>query len=359
MKTNKLLLMLAAAAMPFFTACSDDDNDGPDQPAGKERIIVVCEGNWGMNNSTVAVISDSVVTNNWFENLGDTGNDVILVGDTVVAIAVNTSNLVQFIGKVSGADLGSTEIPNVRKLAASEDGKYIYATSYANDGYVARIDASSFSLVDTCNVGYEPEGIVFYNNRLYVANTGGYHDYCEHTVSVIDADEMKVSHSIETGYYNLYGPVSLADKYLLLDASGNYYDLPSGSIIINLETEEVKTFDFGCSINCTDGENFYIIDSEYDENWQAHYTAHTISISDLTATDGLGVYTAAEESLEDLATPCSAYISPVDKTLYIGDARNYSGNGYVYAFGKDGSVKGKWEVEGVNPGHFLSVTVNE
>ncbi len=357
MKTNKLLLMLAAAAMPFFTACSDD-NDDPEQPAGKERILVVCEGGWGMNNSTVAVISDSVVTNNWLE-LGDTGNDIILVGDTVVAIAVNTSNLVQFVGKASGVDLGSTEIPNVRKLAASKDGKYVYATSYANDGYVARIDASNFALVDTCNVGYDPEGIAFYNNRLYVANTGSYHDYCEHTVSVIDADKMEVTHSIETGYYNLYGPVSLADKYLLLNASGNYADLKSGSVIINLETEEVKTFEFGCTINCTDGENFYTIGSEYDENWQAHYTAHTISVSTLTATDGLGVYTAAEENFDKLTTPYGAYISPVDKTLYIGDARSYSTNGAVYAFGNDGSVKGKWDIEGIHPGHFLSVTVNQ
>lgn len=121
---------------------------------------------------------------------------------------------------------------------------------------------------------------------------------------------MEVTHSIETGYYNLYYPVSLADKYLLLNASGNYADLPSGTVIINLETEEVKTFDFGCSINCTDGENFYTIGSEYDDNWQAHYTAHTISISTLTATDGFGVYTAAEENLDELTAPMARTSRP-------------------------------------------------
>ena len=358
MKTNKLLLLLAASAS-ILPACSDDDSgnsNDPILPTGTERILVVCEGVYGMNNSTVAVISDSTVTNNWLD-LGDTGNDIILAADTIIAIAVNASNLIQYVGLTSGADLGSTEIPNVRRLAASNDGRYLYATSYADNGYVARIDISNFSLIDTCHVGYEPEGIAFYNNRLYIANTGGYHDYCESTVSVVDANKMTLSTNIQTGLYNLYGPVSLADKYLLVNASGNYADKPAGTAIINLETEEVTTYNFGAPINCTDGNFFYTISSSYDENWVATYSAQTISVATLKATAGLGKYTAAQDQLPNLDAPYGAYISPVDANLYLSDARNYMSNGFVYAFGNDGSLKGKWTIEGVNPAHFLSTTI--
>ena len=361
MKKNRLLLLLLAAT-PIFNACSDDDTD-PVVPSAseKERIVVVCEGLMGMNNSTVAVISDSVVTNNWFgringTELGDTGNDIVMAGDTVMAIAVNGSNLIQYVG-LSGCAIGATEeIPNVRRMALG--GKYLYATSYANDGYVAKIDLATYAVVGTCNVGYEPEGIVYHDGLLYVCNTGGYaylgsHGY-ESTVSVVDAETMKEVKRIETGCVNLCGQVSANGKYMCVGASGDYYLEPAATVVVDMESGDCKSFDFPATLSVAYGDKFYTIGTSYDANWVPVVSSHVISTTSLSAVEGLGEYAAAEESLSEIGAPYGAYVSPVDGTLYIGDARDYKSNGFVYAFGKDGSEKGKWEIEGVNPGHIIS-----
>lgn len=68
-----------------------------------DNLILVCEGLWGQDNSKLVNIRDTTLTNDWFRTmnpgmkLGDTGNDIIWVNDTLVAISVNWSNIIQYI----------------------------------------------------------------------------------------------------------------------------------------------------------------------------------------------------------------------------------------------------------------------
>lgn len=186
----------------MLTGCRMEVNDevAVSHPTDSDdRLLVLCEGLWGMDNSTISLIDHGVLTNKWFrqqnpqQRLGDTGNDLLMVNDTLIAISVNWSNIIQYIRPDGTAIAATEDIPNNRKLAT--DGEYLYCTSYANDGYVAKIDLRTKKIVDTCPVGYEPEGIACYRGRLFVANTGGYssqasHDY-ESTISVIDTQTMK------------------------------------------------------------------------------------------------------------------------------------------------------------------------
>ena len=203
----------------LLTACSlqPADYPTPSEPkADSDRLIVLCEGLWGMDNSSLSLIDNGVLTNRWFQqqnpgrHLGDTGNDILQVNDTLIAISVNWSNIVQYI-RPDGTAIAATEnIPNNRRLATDHNG-FLYVTSYADNGYVAKVDLRTKQVVDTCHVGREPEGIAYYDGRLYVANTGGYatqtkdHDY-EQTVSVVDAQTMRELRRIDTGHKNLYGP---------------------------------------------------------------------------------------------------------------------------------------------------------
>ena len=102
----------------------------------------------------------------------------------LIAIAVNWSNIVQFITPAGKAVAATEDVPNNRKLAS--DGRYVYVSSYGHEcgttdgtreftkGYVAKIDTETFKVVDAVEVGYEPEGIAYYGGFLFVANTGGY-----------------------------------------------------------------------------------------------------------------------------------------------------------------------------------------
>lgn len=103
----------------------------------KERLILLNEGNWQADNGKVTYFEDGrVVSNQWFRDvngmkLGDTPNDIILVNDTLIAISVNWSNIVQFIRPDGKAVTATEDIPNNRKLAT--DGRYVYVSSYGHE----------------------------------------------------------------------------------------------------------------------------------------------------------------------------------------------------------------------------------
>ena len=156
----------------------------------QERIILLNEGLWQADNGRITYFEDGkVVSNQWFRDvngskLGDTPNDIIQVNENLIAIAINWSNVVQFITPEGKAVAATEDIPNNRKLCS--DGRYVYVTSYGHEcetvngmqyfekGYVAKIDISNFKCIAACEVGYESEGIALYDGRLFVANTGGY-----------------------------------------------------------------------------------------------------------------------------------------------------------------------------------------
>ena len=69
----------------------------------QEKIIVLNEGNWQADNGKMSYFEDgNIVSNQWFrdvnkQKLGDTPNDIIQINDELLAIAINWSNIVQFI----------------------------------------------------------------------------------------------------------------------------------------------------------------------------------------------------------------------------------------------------------------------
>ncbi|MDO4319735.1 MAG: hypothetical protein Q4C34_04095 [Bacteroidales bacterium] len=222
--------------------------------SAKEKIIILNEGNWQTDNGQLSYFEDGKVINQWFRKIngfkiGDTPNDIIQVNDNLIAMAINWSNIVQFITPEGKAVAATEDVPNNRKLAS--DGKYAYLSSYGHEcntingmmeftkGYVAKIDLSTFKVVDAVEVGYEPEGIALYKDYLFVANTGGYafnenHDY-ETTVSVIDSRTMKVVRNVDTGVINLYGKMSQSGQYLCINSPGDYYDVTAAMLIFNCQ----------------------------------------------------------------------------------------------------------------------------
>ena len=107
----------------------------------QEKLIVVNEGTWQADNGRLSYFEDgTVVSNKWFRDvngtkIGDTPNDIIQINDELIAIAVNWSNIVQFIRPDGKAVAATEDIPNNRRLAT--DGKYVYVTSYAHECMVA------------------------------------------------------------------------------------------------------------------------------------------------------------------------------------------------------------------------------
>lgn len=330
----------------------------------EDKLLILCEGLWGMDNSCISYLDQGTLVNKWYQKqnpkhrLGDTGNDIIQVNDTLIAISVNWSNIIQYIYPDGRAIAATEDIPNNRKLAT--DGDYLYCTSYANHGYVAKVDVRTKEIVDTCHVGYEPEGIAYYKGRLFVANTGGYsfqegHEY-ESTISVIDAQTMKELKRIDTRCINLFGKMSQCGQFICVNSCGDYYDVPPKSVVLNMESEEFWVFDFPATYNCTYDGKFYTIGSAFSYNTgEYQYSIHTISLPSMQVEEGLAEYAGAEEVIRQMQSPYGIYISPYSGHLYVSDARSYATNGYVFEFDRQGKQLNKYYLDGLNPAHFLAL----
>lgn len=368
---KKYLLLVAALFSAVIgewteTAC------GRLQAQTSESLIVCNEGNWQSDNGQLSFYDGKTgtLTNQWFRQvnktkLGDTPNDIIQVNDTLIAIAVNWSNIIQFIHP-DGTACGATEgVPNNRRMCS--DGHYVYVTSYAHKcgtttftkGYVAKIDVATKVVVGTCEVGWEPEGVRLYKGMLYVANTGGYsfqegHDY-ETTISVVDATTMTLVKNIDTGCINLYSEMSQAGQYLCVNSAGDYYDNPAKTVVLDCETDKVTTFEFPSTYNTTDGKKFYTIGSQFSYD-TGSYTWYVNTIDPKTMTFTEGIFNDAITSkIKSLTAPYEIYVSPYTGNIYFTDAQSYASAGDLYGYTAGGQqLFGPLEVY-VNPAHLLAL----
>lgn len=355
--------------------------------SAQERIILLNEGNWQADNGTITYFENGkIVSNKWFREingykLGDTPNDIIQINDNLIAIALNWSNIIQFIRPDGTAVAATEDVPNNRKLCT--DGKYIYVSSYGHEcgtvngfkvftkGYVAKIDINTFKVVDAVEVGYEPEGIAYYNGHLFVANTGGYafqedHQY-ETTVSIINAETMQVIRNVDTQQINLYGKMSQYGKYLCINSPGDYYNIQAAAIIFDCEEalngsdECFSTLEYAATYNTTTsdgkflaiGSRYSYITSEYSFNYV------TIDPQEVMLTNGgSGVEESLPgtvlEDIQQMNMPYGIYVNPYTGYIYATDAGSFAAAGALYQWTPEGKLLGKHKVY-INPAHFLAL----
>lgn len=371
--SKRFLISIFTVIACLFVSClmdPADDTEMPTESSSGDRLLVLCEGLWGLDNSTISYVDNGVLTNGWFKqqnpgmHLGDTGNDIIQVNDTLIAVSVNWSNIIQYMYPNGKAIAATEDIPNNRRLAT--DGKrYLFCTSYANKGYVAKVDLVSKEIVATCKVGYEPEGIAYYEGKLFVANTGGYsfqekdHQY-ESTISVVDVESMKELRRIDVGCINLYGTMSQCGQFICINSAGDYYDTKPKTIVLDMSTEKFRVYDFPATYNCVYENRFYLIGSEFSYSSGADggykYSVHSIDLPSMKEYEGFGKYNFAVETIMQMQSPYCIYISPYSGHLYVTDARSYATNGYLYEFDPEKVEFTKLKLQGLNPGHVVALS---
>ncbi len=358
--------------------------------AAQERLIIVNEGIWQTDNGRLSYFDNGkVVSNQWFRDinkakLGDTPNDIIAINDNLIAIALNWSNIIQFIS-ADGRSVAETEdIPNNRRLAC--DGDYLYATSYGHEclvegreqtftkGFVAKIDTRTFKTVGACEVGYEPEGIALYDGRLFVANTGGYadqeydHDY-ETTVSVIDPATMRVVRTINTRQPNLYGKISQVGQYLCINSPGDYYNIAPATILLDCRAaiEGLPDADCYVKLDCSAsfstptldgkilaiGAAYSFIQGGYKDTFLTIDPALAFTTRGASGLQAQMPGTVLSD-LKAMRQPYGIYVNPYTGYIYATDAASFAQAGTLVQWDPSGKKIGQYPLY-INPGHFLAL----
>lgn len=202
---NKLLLISALLFLIFLNSCIDDPHQAIENfTAGNTGALVLCEGLYGTDNSTITCINleDGSSTDTYFrtanygQKLGDIANDMEII-DSIVYVSVSNSGTIEAFELKTGKSIGRIKFPpNVmpRELVIISDSlAYVstYISMSENDFFVYEFNPKKLELTGVkIQVGSHPEGMTAYKNKLYVVNSG-YGDFHSHhskasTISVID-----------------------------------------------------------------------------------------------------------------------------------------------------------------------------
>lgn len=362
---KKYLLGLAVLLMgtAVMTSCSDD-NDGPETylQVYSTGAYVVNSGNmYSKIESSLTAIdyASSTATQNVFKTangrtLGNTANDGIVYGNKIY-LAVDQSNTIEVIDKKTKQSikqikttelLGNAEGAYPRHIIAG--GGNVYFTTYG--GYVAAVDTTSFALQKKWQVGNYPEGLVFGNHTLYVANSnygaGGGNISCINLSN--DNVETKNIEGVNnpTGIYYAAGLLYVLDNQYY-DASYNAYGENALRAVDFAVGKSQKVADGNYAVCVTPGAitrtqvvrpYFYVLNAPF---------GGTPSVSALAA----GSTQAQTMTLSEMpVSPCGIFADPLNGHIFVlsyrlGDKGNpdYNGNGYVVEYDRAGQKQHEYE----------------
>jgi hypothetical protein len=158
--------------------------EGPVKPIVNSNaegdVIVLSEGLLGRSNSQLSLINtkNKEVSSDYFSyknpglRLGDTANDIVGFGDTAF-IAVTGSGTIEAVSIITGQSLGRIFIPNSspRQIAIVSD-----SVAYCTDLYrqiLIKFNPRKIQFIEELpNLCFYPEGIAYFEGKLYVANSG-------------------------------------------------------------------------------------------------------------------------------------------------------------------------------------------
>lgn len=364
--------------LTFFLLCASCRTDEEIIPSTETDItegiqsenikgfFLLNEGNMGSNKATIDYFDyeTGAYTKNIYaernpgvvKELGDVGNDLQIYGNKLYAV-INCSHFVEVMDVNTAKHITQISIPNCRYIVF-KDG-FAYVSSYAGPvqidpnsrlGYVAKIDTATMKVVGKCTVGYQPEEMVIFGNKLYVANSGGYRvpNY-DNTVSVIDLNNFKEVKKIEVAI-NLHRMEIDKNGLLYVSSRGDYYSVPSRTFIVDTQTDKVvKELPIANSEMSICGDSLYIYSTEW--NYNTNKNTITYAIYDINKQEIATRNFITDGTEKNIKIPYGIAINPENGDFYVTDAKDYVTPGKLHCYSKSGILK--WSVTtGDIPAHF-------
>ena len=372
-----ILAVVSSCREDFYIIPSQNQDTGVAPTRGNILgMYVLNEGNMGSNKASIDFLDldENKPTVHYLRNiysernpnvvkeLGDVGNDIKIYGSKLW-IVVNVSNKVEVATADSCKRITQINIPNCRYLAF-KDG-FAYVSSYVGPvkfdkdaplGMVYKVDTMDFKKKDSVVVGYQPEELCIVDNKLYVANSGGYRapNY-DHTLSEIDLTTFKEIRKIKVGLNPHHCQV---DHYgqIWVTSRGNYNDVPSRIYRLykarNQLYEVIDSIDTPVSGLSIVGDSLYY----YGTAWNNATATNNISYGLINVRTHKIIDTNlfSAPQLKAITMPYGIIVNPVERDFYLMDAKNYVSSGSLLHFKPDGTFD--WSVQtGDIPGHATFV----
>lgn len=198
----KKFYLASLCACALFVACSEDEEDNEEIVKNGDytpmsEAMILCEGNWGDNNSTLSLLKDGTIDADIYNTvngqpLGDIGEDILHCDGAYYVSVTNSAYLTKLNEKTykEEARYACTAYGEKPRFIA-EKGDYIYVSTYA--GTVLKLQKDDLTKVAEVKVNEYPEQIAIVDNYLLCCNSGY---SAGNTVSVIDLKNFEVVNTV-------------------------------------------------------------------------------------------------------------------------------------------------------------------
>lgn len=340
----KLLLI---TLIILISGCKKDKpEETQDQTSLENGMLVLNEGLFQQNNSTLCWIDlttqevhQQIFLDQNDRPLGDTGNDMAQYAGKIY-IVVNASSTIEVIDAKTLKSIKQIEMQHngqgqqPRFIKFKDDKAYI--SSY--DGYVNILNTNSLEITQRIAVGQNPEGLDIFNNKLYVANSGG--------LSFPDVDSTVYAIDLTTNTVTDTFVVGDNPGDLVTDQQGDIYVVKRGDYSASNPSELIRISSNGNVTNL--GLNASFLTKKEGTLYISYYNYDT-EVGSVSSYDMLGE-TIITNNLIDGAQMETLYgVQPGNNgAIYAQDAMNFTNSGYIRAFNASGTITDSYNV-GLNP----------
>ena len=372
-----LFSLVSCRTDDYIVYMEDEDTGVKTEQTEVLGMYVLCEGNMGSNKCTLDYLDlssqDGTIhylrniyaerNPNEVKELGDVGNDAQIYGSRLWLV-VNCSNKVEVLRASDAVKIGKVDVPNCRNVAFHKG--YAYVTSYVGPvnvsqdaplGQVYKIDTLTLKTVATITVGYQPEEMAVIDDKLYVANSGGYRapDY-DRTVNVINLNTFTEERKIDVAV-NLHR--CRADRYgqLWVTSRGDYYEEPSHLCWLQKDDsgqmQHKGRIDVPLSDMCIVGDSLYFVGVQF--NYVTMRNERSMGIVNVRTHEVVTMQLTNAAEAQAMIQPYGVIVNPNERDFYLMDAKNYVSSGELLHFKADGTFDYKVRTGDI-PAHAVFLT---
>jgi YVTN family beta-propeller protein len=266
------------------------------------------------------------------------------IADSLGFIVVNNSMKVEVVRLEDFASVGLIQASYPRYFTYAGNGKG-YLTNGAFPGEVLVINTQNLHVIDTIQVGNQPEHLLISGNRLFVANGKWGND---NSVSVIDIAADTVIKTIQVGD----GPTDLVET-----SDHSIWVICQGKIVYNNDWTQIieETDSRLVRINAETLEKTadVIIGSKGDA-FNPWLIAKCATKNIICFAEAGGIYSFNTQTLTPSADPIvpgffyGLGINPSNGNIFALEAKGYTSNGAVHIYSAGGTLLKSFET-GVGP----------
>jgi DNA-binding beta-propeller fold protein YncE len=355
-KTYSILSRTVFLGLVFLASCKKDkpqqNTVAPPIDANVKNVYIACEGAFGSGNAALSLYRpedgssyEDVYQSANGQPIGDVLQSLTRIGDRLF-LCVNNSDKVLVININNWKLEGSIPVSKPRYIVQMSETKAYISSLYTNN--ITIFNPQTLQVTGTVSMpGKNPEGMLFYNSRLYVA--------------LWDTD-VDFLYAVDTGTNQVsivqrlrgFAPQSvLADKEgRLWVLGGNVYKGKTATLTcINPNTGAVlKSYIFPSGADPVRpvfneaGDALYFIEVNYSGGPE-HNGVFRMGINDAALPQQALIQAGSLQYFWALG------IEPGTGNIYVGDPKGFTQRGTVYIYSPEGALQKSFDC-GLGPGHF-------